>query len=70
MYFFHKVVGYITKYDKTRYLELFHSETFDRIYNRIRYRIRLRSNISSVYSDNTTIKIDSDDDLPKNINFA
>ena len=70
MYFFHKVDGYITKYDKTRYLALFHSEKFDRIYNRIRYRIRLRSNISSVYSDNTTIKIDSDDDLPKNINFA
>ena len=59
-----KVDSYIKKYDKTRYLSLFHSKKFDKIFDRVSYLIRLKSNISGVYSRNTKIKIDSDDDLP------
>ena len=36
----------------------------------IEYLIRLKSNISTVYSHNTKIKINSDDDLPTEKNNA
>ena len=54
----------IRKYDKNRYLALLNSEKFHRIFDRIRYLIRLKHNISSIYSHKIRIKIDSDDDLP------
>ena len=55
--------GYIKKYDKARNLVLFHSEKSHRICDKNKYLIRLKSNISAVYSHNTTSKIHSDDNL-------
>ena len=49
-------------YDKTRYLSLLYSKKIERIFDRIRY-LRLKSNISSINSHNTKIKIESDDNL-------
>ena len=43
---FNKVDGYTKKYDKTKYLALFHSKRFERIFDRIRYLIMLKSNNS------------------------
>ena len=50
---------------------LLNSEKFNRIFDRIRCLIRLKTNISSIYSHKIRIKIDSDDDLPleKTINM-
>ena len=33
---FDKAVGYIRTYDRTKYLSLFHSEKYERIFNTIR----------------------------------
>ena len=33
--FINKVDGYIRKYDKARYLALFHSEKFNKLFNRV-----------------------------------
>ena len=45
-----------TKYNSTKYLALFHSgEKYDRIFDRIRYLIMLKNNISNVYSHKYTI---------------
>ena len=53
------------KDERTKYLALFHSETFERIFNRIRYVNVLKSNISYVYSHKyLKIKINSDNNLP------
>ena len=62
---FDMVDGYIRKYDKTKYLSLFHSgEKYEIICVRIRYLIMLKSIIPEVYSHKyTKIKINSDDDL-------
>ena len=56
--FFDKVDGYIRKY-----LTLVHSQKLKKTFNRIRYLITLKSNISSICSHNRKIKIDSDDGL-------
>ena len=55
----------ITKYDWTKYLELFQCDGKDnRTFGRIRHLIILKRNISDVYSHNyTKIKINSDDDF-------
>ena len=48
--------------DSTKYQALFHSdEKYERISDRIRYFIMLKSNISDVYSHKS---VNSDDDLP------
>ena len=61
---FDRVDGYIRKYDGTKYLVLFHFDvTYKRIFDKIRYLIMLKSNISDVYS-HMCAEIDSDDDLP------
>ena len=59
---FNKVDRYIRMYDKTRYFSLLYSKKIERIFDRIRY-LRLKSNISSINSHNTKIKIESDDNL-------
>ena len=58
---FDKVVGYIRKYDKTRYLAIFHSnEKHERIFDRIRYLIMFKSNISDIYLIYSEIETNSD----------
>ena len=47
---FDKIDGFIKIYDGTRYLILFSSETDGAIYNRIRYLISLKSDITYVFS--------------------
>ena len=74
---FDKVDGYIRAkknkidYDGTKHLGLFHSdEKTNRIFQRMRYLITLKSNISDVYSHKyTKVTVNLDDDLPleKNI---
>ena len=62
---FHKIDGFIRIYDGTRYLTLFSSENYDAIYNRIRYRISLKSSITYNFSHYfAKIKFDSYDSLP------
>ena len=51
MYFFDKVDWFIRKYDRTRYPMLFGSERYVSIFNRIRYLLRLKSNILNVVLD-------------------
>ena len=62
---FGKADGYIRKYDKTRYLAFFHSdEKCERIFDRIRYFIMLKSNISDIYCHKyTKFEIKSNDVL-------
>ena len=62
---FGKADGYIRKYDKTRYLAFFHSdEKCVRIFDRIRYLIMLKSNISEIYTHKyTKFEIKSNDVL-------
>ena len=61
-----KVDRYIRKKSGANYLALFHPDKkYERVFNRIRYLIMLKSNISDNYSHKySKIKIDSDDDLP------
>ena len=47
---FNKVDGYIRKYDKTKYLDLFHFEKCDKIFDRIRHLFILKNKISSIFS--------------------
>ena len=63
---FHKVGGYIRKYDSTKHLEVTNSDyKNERIFDRIRYVIMLNSNISETYSHKyTKTKINLNDDLP------
>ena len=62
---FYKIDGFIRIYDGTNYLALFDSEKYDAIYNRMRYIISLKSDITYIFSHNfAKIKIDSFDSLP------
>ena len=63
---FDNVDEYIRKYDSTKYVALFYSdEKYEKVFDRIRYLIMLKRNISDVYSHKyTKIKMNSDDDLP------
>ena len=62
---FDKIDGIIRIYDETRYLTFFGTENYDAIYNRIRYLIRPKSNITYIFSHNfAKIKVDSYDSLP------
>ena len=63
---FDKVDRYNRKYDKPKYLASIHSdEKHERIFDKIRYLVMLKSNISDVLSHkHMKTKIDSDDDLP------
>ena len=46
-----KVEGYIRKYDSANYLALLHNnEKYERIFDRTRYLIMLKINISDVYT--------------------
>ena len=68
-----KIDGFIRVYDGTRYLMLFRGEKYDFIYNRIRYFIRVKSDITYFISHNyAKIKFDSYDSLPldKIIDFS
>ena len=50
-----KVDGYIRKNDSTKCLALFHSnQKYARIFDRVRYLIMLKSNISDIYSHKYT----------------
>ena len=65
-----KIDGFIRIYDGTRYLTLLGSEKYDAIYDKIRYRICLKSGITHIFSHYfANIKVDSYDSLPieKNI---
>ena len=60
-----KVDGSIRVYNGTRYLVLFGTEKYNAIYNRIRYLISEKSDITFVFSHNyAKIKIGSYDSLP------
>ena len=60
-----KADRFIGTYNGTRYLVLFGPETYDAIYNRIRYLLSLKTNIRYVFSHYCTkIKVDCYDSLP------
>ena len=62
---FDKIDGFIRIYDGTRYLTLFGSEKYDAIYNRIRYLISLKIDITYIFSHYfSKSKYDSYDSLP------
>ena len=62
---FDKVDGFIRDYDLSKYLVLFTLEKHNAIFDRIRYLLGLKSNITYAFSHNyAKIKIGSDDDLP------
>lgn len=62
---FDEVDRYIRKYDRTKYLRLFHSdEKNEDIFDRVRYSLMLKSNIFDNYPYKyMTIKNNSDEDL-------
>ena len=61
---FEKVDGFIAENNITNYLGLFnYDEKIESIFDRIRYLVMVKSNISDVYSYKCEkIKINSDDD--------
>ena len=60
-----RIDGFIRVYDQTRYLVLIEREKYDFIYNRIRYLIRVKSDITYVISHSyAKVKVDSYDSLP------
>ena len=62
---FDKIEGIIRIYDGTRYLTLFCTEEYDAIYDRIRYLISLKSNITYIFSHYfAKFKVDSYGSLP------
>ena len=62
---FDKIDRFIRVYDGTRYLILFESEQYDSIYQRIRYLVSVKSDITYTVSHNyATIKVDSCVSLP------
>ena len=62
---FDKIDGFIRIYDGSRYLTLFTSESYDGIYNRIRYLISIKSSITYIFSDSfAKTKVDSYAFLP------
>ena len=61
---FNKIDGFIRVYDGITYLVLFRSETYDSIFNRIRYLISIKRSNAYVISHNyAKIKVDSYDSL-------
>ena len=46
---FDKIDGFIKSYNGTRYLALFGSEKYDAIYNRIRYLVNQKSDITYIF---------------------
>ena len=59
---FDKIGGFIRIDDETRYLGLFDCEKYDAIYDRIRYLISLKSDITYIFSHYfTKVKADSYD---------
>ena len=62
---FDKIDEFIKIYDGTRYLVLFSPERYDRIYDRIRYLLSEKNDITYSISHNfATIRIDSYNSLP------
>ena len=62
---FDKIDGIIRISDETRHLTLFGHKKYDTTYNRIRYLISLKSNITYILSHYfAKIKVDSYDSLP------
>ena len=62
---FDNVNGFIRVYDRNRFVVLLGFEKYNAIYDRIRYLIGLKYDITLVYPYNFgQIKIDSDNDLP------
>ena len=62
---FDKIDIIIRVYDGATYLVLFGRENCDSIYNRIRYLISVKSDITYIIShDNAKIKVDSYNSLP------
>ena len=47
---FEKIVGFIKVYDGTRYLVLFWSEKYDSIYDKIRYLISVKIDVTYIIS--------------------
>ena len=69
---FDKIDGFIRVYGGTRYLVLFGSEKYFSIYNRIRYLINVKSEITyTIFHNYATVKVDLYDFLPleKRITF-
>ena len=69
---FDKIDGFIKIYDEVRYLVLFASETYNEIYDKIRYRISKKRDITDSINYNfARIRIDSYNSLPieKTITF-
>ena len=61
---FYKMDGFIIDYDGTKHSTLLGSKKYNYVFNRIKFFIRLKSNISYVVSHNYgKIIIDSDDNL-------
>ena len=62
---FFKIDRLIRIYDGTRYFTLFGSKKYDAIYNRIRYLISLKSDITYIFSHYfAKIKVHTYDSLP------
>ena len=62
---FNKINEFIRIYHAARYLTLFSSENYDGFYDRIRYRISLKSGVTYIFSHYfAKIKVDSYDSLP------
>ena len=60
-----KVDGFIRVYNGSRYFLLFGPEKYDAIYNRIRYLVSQKRNITFFFfHDSTRMKIDLSDSLP------
>ena len=61
-----EVDGCIRNFGSNSYQAFFHfDEKYMRMFDRIRYLVMLKSNISDIYSHkNTNIKINLDDDIP------
>ena len=62
---FNKINEFIRIYHAARYLTLFSSENYDGFYDRIRYRISLKSGVTYIFSHYfAKINVDSYDFLP------
>ena len=62
---FDKIDRFIRAYDRTRYFVLFGAEKYDSVYNRIRYLVGEKSNITYVIPQNyARIEVDFYDSLP------
>ena len=69
-YYFNKLDRHIGKFNKTKYIPLTHSnEKYNKMFNRIRYLIMLKSNISNVVSSKY-IEIKIRFTFRKNSNYA